>query len=257
MIDYTETASNENESILFIHGLGASRWMWWQQEPAFSDYQVILADLPGHGKSVSTPWLSLADTTNLVAQHVIKNRKIHVVGISLGGHVALELAKHYPEKILSTFISGITVQPMHFQFLLKVQSRIVQRGIRNERYLNKLAHGYYHLPPDKSSEFIADYQLLTKETYETIWQEIMQFRLDESYGHIDSPCLIVAGDQESRGILESIEIAPQFIPTAVTRLISDAQHAWPVQKAQQFNRTLREWLVHQSNGMGSRNKNTE
>lgn len=244
MIDYTETESNGNEPILFIHGLGASRWMWWQQEAAFSDFPIILADLPGHGKSASTPWISLADTTDQIAQQVIKNRTVHVVGISLGGHVALELAKLYPEKILSAFISGITVKPMHFQFLLNLQSRLVQRGIQNDRHLHKIAREYYRLPQDQTAEFISNYQLLTRETYETIWKEIMQFRLDETYGDIAKPCLFVAGAKESRGIVESISIAPQLIPTAAGCLIPDAQHAWPVQKAHLFNGVLREWLLH-------------
>lgn len=243
MVEYQETECNGTEAILFIHGIGASRWMWWQQEIAFSDYHVILVDLPGHGKSASTPWTSLADTTDLIAQQVIKNRVVHVVGISLGGHVALELAKHYPEKVLSTFVSGITAKPMPFQFLLKTQSRLVQRGIQNERHLNKLARGYYCLPPDKIPEFKKNYQLLSRETYETIWKEIMQFRLDASYGAIANPCLIAAGDEESHGILESIELAPQFMPNAVGRLIPGAQHAWPVQKPHLFNHILRDWLV--------------
>lgn len=244
MLNYAETQSKGNDPILFIHGIGASSWMWWQQKPAFSDYPLILVDLPGHGKSVLTPWISLTETTDLIAHQVIGNRQVHVVGISLGGHIALELAKRYPEKILSAFISGITVKPMPFQFFLKVQSRVVQRGVLNERYLHKLASQYYQLPQDKTRDFITNYQLLTRETYEIIWKEIMNFSLDESYGHITSPCLIIAGDQESRGILESVEAAPQFMPNAAGRLIPDAQHAWPVQKAHLFNRTLRDWLDH-------------
>ncbi|WP_142829679.1 alpha/beta fold hydrolase [Planococcus soli] len=100
MLNFVETESKGNQSILFIHGIGASSWMWWQQEPAFSDYQLVLVDLPGHGKSRSTPWTGLADATDLIAHQVIGNRSVHVVGISLGGHVALELAKRYPKKLL-------------------------------------------------------------------------------------------------------------------------------------------------------------
>ncbi|WP_203339520.1 alpha/beta fold hydrolase [Planococcus beijingensis] len=242
MLNFSETEANENEPILFIHGIGASRWMWWQQEKAFSDYPIILVDLPGHGKSVSTPWISLMGTTDLIAKDVLKNRAAHVVGISLGGHIALELAKQYPEKVLSAFISGITVTLMHFQFFLKLQSRIVQRGIHNDRYLHKIAREYYRLPADKTADFITNYQLLTSETYETIWKEIMQFHLDQSYGKIAAPCMFAAGDQESRGILEAVDLAPKLIPNSVGRLVPGAQHAWPVQKAPEFNRLLREWL---------------
>lgn len=250
MFDYKETKPNGSKSILFIHGIGASSWMWWQQVSAFPDYQVITVDLPGHGKNASTPWISLADTTDLIAQHVIKNRVVHIVGLSLGGHVALELARCYPEKILSAFISRITVKPMPFQFLLKIQSHLFQKNIQNNRYLDKLAREYYHLSPDKIIDFITNYKMLTRETYETIGKEIMQFRLDESYRDTTTPCLIVAGDQESSRIIESIEIAPKIISTAEGRLIPGAQHAWPVQNPEQFNRTLRDWLVQNDKSIG-------
>lgn len=242
MINFSETVVDGNEPILFIHGIGASGWMWWQQEKAFPDYPIILVDLPGHGKNISVPWVSLMDTTDLIAKEVIQNRTVHVVGLSLGGHVALELAKWYPDQILSAFISGITATPMRFQFFLKMQSRIVQRRIQNDRTLNRVARDYYHLPPDKISDFIANYQLLTSETYESIWKEIMQFQLDQSYEKIMVPCLFAAGDQEARGISETVDLAPKFIPNSVGRLIPGAQHAWPVQKAPEFNRLLRDWL---------------
>lgn len=243
MIDYSETAFTGAETILFIHGLGASRWMWWQQETAFSDYQLIMVDLPGHGKSAGIPWASLANTTELIARQVIKDRSVHVAGLSLGGHVALELAKHYPEKVLSLFISGITVKPLPYGFLLKLQSRAVQRNMRNEPYLEKMGRVYYRLPADIINEFISNYQLLTRTTYESIWKEIIRFRLDSSYGHFRKPCLIAAGAQESRAIVQSTKIAPLFIPHATGILIPEARHDWPVQQAVQFNRLLRDWLI--------------
>lgn len=242
MIDFQETEIRESEPILFIHGLGASRWMWWQQEAAFQDYQAILVDLPGHGKSVSTPWVSLADTAKGIARHVIHGRRVHLVGISLGGHVALELAKHYPENVLSIWITGITVKPIPYRFLLKLQSRWVQRGLRNERYLEDLAERHFRLPRHKTADFIANYQLLTPETYEAIWNEIMRFHLDASYKVITAPCFIAAGEKESARIRESVEVVPQILPNAAGKIIPGAQHDWPVQNAQRFNSLLKEWL---------------
>lgn len=247
MIAYSESSFTEAEPILFIHGLGASRWMWWQQESAFSDHQLIMVDLPGHGKSAATPWVSLADTIELIAHQVIKNRAVHVVGLSLGGHIALELAKHFPEKVLSLFISGITVKPLHYGFLLKLQSLAVQRNIRNKPYLQKMAREYYHLPPEKIPEFVLNSQLLTRETYEAIFKEIIRFRLDASYGSFRKPALFAAGDQEARAIIASIKIAPVVMPNAVGMLIPRARHDWPVQQATEFNRLLRKWITNNPN----------
>ncbi|MBU9674316.1 alpha/beta hydrolase [Planococcus sp. CP5-4] len=243
MINYSETILTGAEPILFIHGLGASRWMWWQQESAFSDYPLIMVDLPGHGKTAATSWVSLADSAEQIAQQVIKDRAVHIVGLSLGGHVALELAKHFPEKVLSLFISGITVKPLHYGFLLKLQSRAVQRTIHNKPHLEKLAREYYRLPPEKIPEFISNYQLLTRETYEAIFKEIIRFHLDASYSSFHKPALFAAGGQESRAIIASIEIAPVVMPNAVGMLIPSARHDWPIQHATEFNRLLRKWIT--------------
>lgn len=162
-MEYEIHGDPDKEMIIFIHGIGASSWMWWQQLDAFNDYQICLVDLPGHGENADIPWIDLATTTQMIAEDVIGNQRAHIVGISLGGHVALEIAKHYPQKVKSTFISGITVKPMRFKFLMPIQSRFVQRSLSKTDYLYRLAKKNYHLPENKIEEFIRNYQLLTRE----------------------------------------------------------------------------------------------
>ncbi|MEZ0480348.1 alpha/beta fold hydrolase [Planococcus sp. SSTMD024] len=173
----------------------------------------------------------------------MKSRAVHVVGLSLGGHVALELAKHFPDKVLTLFISGITVQPLRYGFLLKLQSRAVQRNIHNTSHLEKQAREHYRLPPEKIPEFISNYQLLTRETYEAIFKEIIRFRLDASYSSFRKPVLFAAGEHESRAVIASVNMAPVVMPNAVGMLITNARHDWPVQQATKFNRLLRKWLT--------------
>lgn len=241
-MEYEIYGDSNKEMIVFIHGIGASSWMWWQQIEAFNDYKICLVDLPGHGKNVHIPWIDLATTTRRIAEDVIGNREAHIVGLSLGGHVALEIAKHYPHKVKSTFISGITVKPMSFKFFLRVQSRLLQRTLKNRERLARLARTTYHLPENKVKEFVQNYQLLTRETYEAIGYEIMDFRLDESYREVKRPILFTASARESKGILQSLNIAPKIIEGAITAKIPHAEHTWPVQMPQQFNHRLREWI---------------
>lgn len=84
--------------LLLIHGLGSSRATFM---PIFDQlarhYQVIAVDLPGHGDSVPvTPGEPV--TPRSQAHHlgqfldVLGIQKAHVVGNSMGGWVALELA---------------------------------------------------------------------------------------------------------------------------------------------------------------------
>lgn len=241
-MEYEMIGESDKEMTIFIHGIGASSWMWWQQIDAFNDYQICLVDLPGHGKNADIPWVDLKTTTNMIAEEVIGNQKAHIIGLSLGGHVALEIAKHYPQKVKSTFVSGITVKPMPFKFFLPIQSRFIQRSLKKTDYLYRLAKENYDLPENKIKEFIQNYQLLTRETYEAIGNEIMRFRLDESYAVIQGPILFAAGGKESSGILKSLKIAPKIIQGAETAEIPHVKHVWPVQMPKEFNRVLKEWV---------------
>lgn len=246
-MEYELYGSTENEMIVFIHGIGASSWMWWQSISYFKEnYQLCLVDLPGHGKNAQIPWTNLATISKMIIDQVIGNRKVHLVGLSLGGHVALEIAKLYPNQVKSAFISGITVKPMPFKFFLPLQASLVQRSLKNTDRLARLGQSY-GLPPQKINDFVENYQLLTRENYEAIYSEIMQFSLDQSYAPIKLPLLFAAGDQESGNILETLELAPKIIKSAQSIKIPNAQHTWPVQKPNEFNRTLKDWLNKNKN----------
>lgn len=125
---------------------------------------------------------------------------------------------------------------------MPIQSRFIQRSLSNTDYLYRLAKENYQLPEYQTEEFIRNYRLLTRENYEAIGYEIMNFRLDKSYAVIKNPIFFVAGDQESSGILQSLKVAPEIIQEAETAKIPNAQHSWPVQMPQEFNRVLKEWV---------------
>jgi pimeloyl-ACP methyl ester carboxylesterase len=92
--------------LVLIHGLGSARTVWKLIEPALAaSYEVIAVDLPGHGK---TPWVkgTPMDPRSL-AGHVLETldacgiERAHLVGNSLGGWTALEMAGAAPERVLS------------------------------------------------------------------------------------------------------------------------------------------------------------
>ena len=62
-----ETGTPGAASIVFLHGIGASGWMWTLQTAALADFHCLNVDLPGHGKSNQIPWVSLADTAEQLA----------------------------------------------------------------------------------------------------------------------------------------------------------------------------------------------
>ena len=100
--------SGAGEPLIFIHGLGSSARDWENQVPYFSDrYRVLTPDLRGHGKSDKPPGpYSISLFSNDIAKLIttLDIYLTHVVGLSLGGFVATELAVDHGELMRSVVI---------------------------------------------------------------------------------------------------------------------------------------------------------
>jgi pimeloyl-ACP methyl ester carboxylesterase len=85
-------------TLLLVHGVGAARLVWAPVlAPLAARYHVLAVDLPGHGASAPLPPGADAGCPALAATLVrvlaqLGVERPHVVGNSLGGWVALELA---------------------------------------------------------------------------------------------------------------------------------------------------------------------
>lgn len=95
--------AGEGRPLLLINGLGANLEMWqpFMREHA-DDREVIAFDLPGAGRSARTAWpLRMPQLARLVTElldHLGYDR-VDVLGYSLGGVVAQELAHRAPQRV--------------------------------------------------------------------------------------------------------------------------------------------------------------
>ncbi len=87
--------------VIFLHGFCEDSSVWDDFLSDLSDYFIVLIDLPGFGKSDPQQNCSIADMA-LIVNTVLEDLDIKtcvLVGHSMGGYVALEFAKLYPEQI--------------------------------------------------------------------------------------------------------------------------------------------------------------
>ena len=91
------------ELMLFVHAAGSNGNTWHQQLTAFAERHSPLAfDFPGHGRSAGTESLKSIDAYRdflLAVMDALRLRPCVLVGRSLGGAVALELALAHPERV--------------------------------------------------------------------------------------------------------------------------------------------------------------
>ena len=103
------------ETVVFVHGGGIAGWSWRPQLPAFGDYHCLVPDLPGHGRSLGAGVCTVERGAEVVAELIrtcATGSKAHVVGLSLGGQIAVQLLATLPEVVESAVISGTNVHPV-------------------------------------------------------------------------------------------------------------------------------------------------
>jgi len=115
-LPYDEVNPGGTKTIIFIHGAFSDRHNWNLVTPhLLKTYHLLLPDLPGHGKAVKAhPHYSKATSASLLAQLIrakAVNGRAHVVGVSLGASVAVELASNHPDIVNSMFVSGFKLFP--------------------------------------------------------------------------------------------------------------------------------------------------
>lgn len=101
-LSYVESGSGA--PLLLLHGLGGSHDDWRMQTPEFaSHYRVIVPDLRGFGASERRePFTIQRHARDMMALlSALSIEKAHVVGLSMGGAVAIELALRAPQIVAS------------------------------------------------------------------------------------------------------------------------------------------------------------
>lgn len=118
-IDYD--VQGNGPPLLSIGGLGFGRWCWFKQTPALSrHFRTITFDIRGEHNFARGVVDLVAEVVALLDSLGVE--KTHVLGTSLGGFVAQELALERPDLVdrlalVCTSYGGVGPEPISFQAL--------------------------------------------------------------------------------------------------------------------------------------------
>ena len=113
MTGYDVAGPADGPAIVFVHGTRLTRGMWAPQVERLSDtFRVIAMDLPGHGARADERFTldAAAEALARTIDTAAAGRAL-VVGLSLGGYVAMYLAGRAPERVRGLVLTGATAEP--------------------------------------------------------------------------------------------------------------------------------------------------
>lgn len=252
-IFYMDENPEGTTPILLLHGLGANCSSWGLQFPvlAGNGFRSLAPDVRGFGQSSNlSSWHRIRDMSNDVAELLTRLNldPTHIVGISMGGVIALNLALDHPHLVnklvlVDTFASlrpdrWKTWAYFTFRFFL-----ILLVGLPAQA---KTVAG--HIFPDASQENLRKilYEQITQANpagYRQTMLALGLYDVRKRLHSIPAKTLVITGGNDTTVPPQLQKQLVKNIPLARQVIILNAGHAVTIDQPAIFNQTLLDFLL--------------
>lgn len=233
MILHTEV-TGKGEPIVFLHtGLQTGKTELGVQKEYFKhNFQVILPDLRGHGKSVSD---NITNYFNNSAKDLAETleklgiQSAHIVGCSLGALVGLVFAKTHPENVKSLTLSGIIPKkPVEWEEMVKQEKENTAKVLESSEtvsYFDDIHEG--------------DWRALLYSTQDADW-----YPFDETadLSMLKMPVLFLVGEQNAHETIGAITY-PKMNRNIHVSIIPFAGHVVHLEQPEIYNKIVEDFII--------------
>lgn len=222
------------KTLVFLPGVLSDQRVWFYQIQHLQD-RVTCKVIP----------LVEGNTTEDLLQTVLNSVQgpFFLAGHSMGGWLALELAKHAPQRILKLCLLNTSAQPdskEKYQRRMDMIREVEQGGF--QRVAEMLRDYYVHNDPVKK-KVLSMFLDVGKDVFIT-QQKILLSREECSsfLPQISIPTLVVHAREDKNFSLAVHEELADNIPNAKLAIIEDSGHMSPMESPQAVTTLLRFWL---------------
>ncbi len=219
--------------VLFLHGIRGNRRNWNLQLPVFAQhFRVAAWEGSLHFEHFT------GDVLRVVER--LKADKLHLVGLSMGGRIARNVALHYPERLHSLTLINSTPG---FDSLSTDQVRkfVVERKTHTADAVRQLLGS--RARPGAYEELAESISLLHEKSYlKTVEASVAQDRA-APIEQIRVPTLIIGGDEDTVYPPELAREMARRIPGAQLVMMEGAGHLVNLEQPERFDAAVLPFLL--------------
>jgi 3-oxoadipate enol-lactonase len=242
-------------ALVLIHGLGSSMRDWEFQVDYFArGFRLITIDLHGHGKSPKPRGrYSISMFAQGVAEVIdnVGDPPVHVLGLSLGGMVAFELAVSRPELVKSLVIVNSapetprdTLRDRLLVWVALLSRWLVVRLLGMRRLGAALAAKLFPQPGQQELRrtFTSRWAENDKRAYLSSMWAIRRWSVADRLGSIACPTCVIAAEMDYTPVSLKRSYAAKM-PRAEVVVLSGSRHFTPRDQPERFNRVVQDFLT--------------
>jgi len=242
----------QGECLALVHGAGDSLHMWYEQVPVLSRrFRVLTYDVRGFGETElpeSEVGLEvLAEDLHQLLRGLAVDGAF-VLGYSMGGRIALQLALDHPDLVRALILanSGVGATPPAPEAVERRESlfALLERGdleaVAEQMTAASFSPGLKERDPARFQRYKAIKLRNDPRRFARVWGALATAPPPE-LGRLSCPVLIIAGERDSFLTLDAARAAHAAIPNSRLEVLPTG-HAAAIEAPADFNRIVEEFL---------------
>ena len=234
--------------------------MWDPQWATFSrSHRVVRYDQRGFGRSPIGPgrFSNARDLLDLIEQQALES--VALVGVSMGGRIALEVSLARPELIEALVLVGAGLPGHQWSAEMKAADEAEQAALARgdldeavEVTLRTWVDGPRRRPEDVDPEVRARVAEMQRRAYELqlpVWEtaeeEPLVGDLAERIGEVGAPTLVLVGEEDVPDMHEIADRLERELPNARRASIAETAHVPSLERPREFDQLVLPFLQSQ------------
>ena len=246
--------SGKGLPILFIHAGIADSRMWEPQATAFANtFDMIRPDLRGFGDTAlpPAPYSGVGDLVALLDH--LRIDRAHVVGCSMGGTLAIDLALEHPQRVqrlvlVAAGVSGSNLGATDAALFTEIEEadKAGDMDAVNRAEVRLWVDGPRRREGSAPATVRALVLDMNGRTLHTDWASAESQPIDRPaitrLGDIAAPTLVIVGDEDLPHCHANADLITSKVPGARKEIVKDAAHLPSLERPEEFNRVVLDFL---------------
>lgn len=247
-IHYLDHNAQAHRAVLLLHGLGATGDSWQLQFPALTEagFRCIAPDARGFGNSTypggRTTVATMAGDFIRLLDH-LQTGPVDVVGISMGGTHALQLALDAPQLVRKLVLVNTfaRLRPRRTSDLFYFAGRMLVIYTLGLSTQARMVSAHIFPKPEQQElreELIRQINQADPRGYRAAMLALGRFNVESRLKEVQSPTLVITAERDTTVKPWIQKRLVEGIPNTRQIIIPDAGHAVTADQPQRFNENL-------------------
>jgi pimeloyl-ACP methyl ester carboxylesterase len=233
--------TGRGEPLLYLHGLDGAAPALPLAERLGSAFDVIVPEQPGFRESDMPDWLTRIDDLayfQLELLDQLELDRVHLVGHSLGGWVALELAIRFPQRFSTLTLiasAGIHLKGIPKGDLFMRAPDVVLRSMFADPALGDAAVAKVHSSPEEEFAFNKNRNAVAR----VAWQPpLFNPQLEKWLHRIRLPVHVIWGDTDRLFPIAYAHAFKALLPDARVTILEDCGHYAHIEQPERLQHAI-------------------